>query len=89
MKKKINDLNLGENFYLMTGNVILWPLFRKVDLMIRPTTSDGDAISVREALFFNCPVIASDVTSRPKDVIIFKNRDIMDLYKKCREILRK
>ena len=34
-------------------------------VLVRPTLSDGDSVSVREALAAGVPVVASDVTSRP------------------------
>lgn len=88
MKKEIKDLDIEQNFYFMTRNKELWPIFKNADLMIRPTISDGDAISIREALYFNCPVIASNVTTRPKGTILFKNRDLNDLYDKCVTLLK-
>jgi len=38
------------------------------DLLLRPTSYDGDAISVREALHFGTPVLASDNGMRPAGV---------------------
>lgn len=87
MKNRIKKLDIEENFHFLTGRKELWPLFKKADLMIRPTNTDGDSISVREALYFNIPVVASNVTTRPKGCYLFKNRDLNDLYDKCRNIL--
>jgi len=89
MKEKIIQLDLKNHFYFMTGQKELWPIFKKADLVIRATNVDGDAISIREALFFNVPVIASDVTIRPKECVLFQNRNVFDLYEKCKEILSK
>jgi glycosyltransferase involved in cell wall biosynthesis len=82
MKNRIEELDIEDNFYFITGQKELWPLFRKANLMIRPTSSDGYGISIAEALYFDCPAIASDVSDRPEGTIIFKNRDIEDLYQK-------
>jgi len=49
------------------------------DVTVRATQTDGDSISVRESLYFNVPVIASDVCCRPKGTIIFQNRDYVSL----------
>lgn len=87
MSKLIKDLGLEKNFFLLKKKRI-WPLFKKIDLMIRPTNRDGYGSSVAEALYFNCPSIASDVCKRPEGAIIFKNRDFNDLYQKCIKILR-
>lgn len=87
MKKRIQELNIKDNFYFITGQKELWPLFRKADLMIRPTTTDGDALSIREALYFDLKAIASDVCVRPEGAIVFKSRDLEDLYIKTKEVL--
>lgn len=64
------------NVLLLSGQTILWPLFKKGVLFVRPTTTDGDAVSVREALHFGCAVLASDVVPRPEGVHTFNlNRD--------------
>ena len=87
MRLRIKELNLEENFYFLTGQKELWPIFKKASLMIRPTNTDGDALSIREALYFKCPAIASDVCDRPKGTILFKNRNLDDLYDKTKGVL--
>jgi len=41
MKTRIQELEIEDNFYFITGQKELWPLFKQADLMIRPTSSDG------------------------------------------------
>ena len=56
---------------LLTGNVdhaITLHLINDADILLRTTLFDGDAISVREALFFGTPVIATDNGMRPEGV---------------------
>ena len=89
MKIRIKDLRIESNFYFLTGQKEIWPLFKHADLMVRPTNTDGDAISIREALYFKVPVVASDVTLRPNDCYLFKNRDINELYNQCKIILNR
>jgi glycosyltransferase involved in cell wall biosynthesis len=45
------------------------------DLFVRPTRADGDAISVREALFLGVRVVASDAAPRPRGVRLFATGD--------------
>ena len=71
----------------MTGERELWPLFRKADLMVRPTCTDGYGISIAEALYFDCPAVASDVCVRPEGTLLFNNRDMDDFYEKASDIL--
>ena len=55
----------------LTGDVehkIVLHLIRDCDILLRTTKFDGDAISIREALFLNTPVIAADNRMRPAGV---------------------
>jgi glycosyltransferase involved in cell wall biosynthesis len=54
----------------------------EADLLVRATNTDGDSLSVREALYFGTPVIASDCTQRPPGVILFASRDAGSLAEK-------
>lgn len=85
--QRIKELDIVDNFYFLKGQKELWPIFKKADLMIRPTTTDGDAISIREALYFRCPVIASNVFERPTGTILFRSRDLKDLLIKSLHVL--
>lgn len=87
IKEQILTDKLDEHIFFMTGQRELWPLFRKADLMVRPTCTDGYGSSIAEALYFDCPAIASDVCVRPEGTVIFNNRDMDDFYEKVREVL--
>lgn len=87
VRERISANDLDDNIYFMTGQQELWPLFRKADLMVRPTCTDGYGISIAEALYFHCPAIASDVCVRPEGTILFENRNMDDLYEKVSRIL--
>ena len=53
---------------MLAGNVehpVVLHLIRDARLLLRTTLFDGDAISVREALFLGTPVIATDNKMRP------------------------
>lgn len=54
------------------GQYQFWPIYRSLDVFLRLTSTDGDSISIREALYFNCPVIASDVVPRPPGTILYR-----------------
>ncbi len=49
------------------------------NVFVRPTNTDGDALSVREALFLGIPVVASDCAPRPEGTRLFRNRDLGSL----------
>ncbi len=61
----------------------------RCDVFVRPTTADGDAISVREALALNVPVVASDVAARPEGASLFRSGDAWELAAKLAEAYRR
>lgn len=63
---------------LLAGNVanpITLHLINRADILLRTTKYDGDAISIREALFLETPVIATDNQMRPDDVNLIPIHD--------------
>ncbi len=87
MRAKIKSLDLSDNFMLITNVYQFYPLLLKSNIFVRPTNSDGDAISIREALYFKIPVVASDVVHRPAGTTLFRNRDMDDFYNNLSKIL--
>jgi glycosyltransferase involved in cell wall biosynthesis len=63
------------------------PLWAKSSLFLRPTTTDGDAVSVREALALRVPVIASDCSPRPAGTLTFPTRSIDGFTRQVRLVL--
>ncbi|WP_224362240.1 glycosyltransferase family 4 protein [Hyalangium versicolor] len=62
-------------------------LLSRCDAFIRPTTHDGDAISVREALALGVPCVASDVCTRPEGTYLFQAGHAPDLALRVRQAL--
>ena len=60
---------------------------RAADVVVRSTFVDGDAITVREALAFGVPVVASDTAFRPDGVTLFRKGDVSDLVAKLGDVL--
>ena len=65
------------------------------DCLIRNTTTDGDSLSIKEALYFGKKVLASNCVSRPEEVQLIKSskvefikNDIMYCFSE-RNIIRK
>lgn len=54
-------------------------LIQRCDCVIRSTTTDGDSLSVKEALFFGKPVIASDCVARPDGCQIYETGNVSAL----------
>src|SRR5205085_5560132 len=62
-------------------------IIARSDVFVRATFSDGDAISVREAISLGTPVVASDVVSRPAGTLCFKTGEAMDLAAKVDSLI--
>jgi len=62
-------------------------LIARADAMLRITLFDGDAISVREALFVGTPVIATNNGMRPAGVRLTTRDDSDELLRNIREVL--
>jgi glycosyltransferase involved in cell wall biosynthesis len=84
LKKRGEALGVSSQLMIWTKEGPFCPVLRLADMLLRPTNTDGDAISVREALYFGVPVAASDVVRRPRGTILFRNRDIDDIEAKVR-----
>lgn len=87
---RIKELNLTDNFlFLVNSNVSGFEVWARTDLFLRPTMSDMEGVSVKEALEFGTPVVASDVCERPRETILYKKGNVDDLYEKVRNVLPK
>lgn len=64
-----------------------WQYISQADIFIRPTITDGDALSIREALCFQVPAVVSDCVDRPEEAIKFKTSDSDDLASKVNYII--
>ena len=83
----IKEEELESVISLIPYSISFVRLMQKSDLVVRATNTDGDALTVREAMFFKIPIIASNVVKRPENVILFKNRDSIDLFSKITKVL--
>lgn len=64
------------NVLLHTTPGAFVPVLAASDVFIRPSNTDGDAISVREALYLGVPTIASDAVARPAGAKLFPTRNV-------------
>ena len=62
-------------------------MLKHCDLFVRPTSTDGDAVSIREALWLGVPTVASDAVARPAGVATFRSRDADDLARKIMQTI--
>ena len=76
----INKHDLSTYITLVPEPISFIKLIKLSDIVIRPTLTDGDALTVREALYLNKIVIASNVVVRPEGTILYNVNDGMSLY---------
>ncbi len=88
LQKLMKEYSIAEQIYILHGNREIWPLFERVDLFIRPTLTDGDSISVREALYFKVPVVATDASVRPAGVHCFATNNRSDAVRVTKKTLQ-
>jgi glycogen(starch) synthase len=70
---------LGDKVRLVTRAVALESLLPSAHLLVRPTRTDGDAISLREAEALGVESLASDCVARPTACRLFRNDSATDL----------
>jgi len=77
----ISACGYGDKIHL-AGNVahaVTLHLINEADVMLRTTLFDGDAISIREAIYLGTPVIATDNGMRPNGVHLIRIGDEVGL----------
>ncbi len=76
---KEQSIHVPDNIYFINYQHEFFNIIKLSDILIRATTTDGDSLSVKEALYLNKNVIASDCVSRPSGCVLYKNRNFSDL----------
>jgi len=85
---KDSRLSVGDSMLFVTESLKEFaPLAALTHLFLRPTNTDGDAVSIRESMFVSTPVVASDATLRPEPCVLFANRNMDDFELKVRKAL--
>lgn len=69
------DSNLSKNIVFINKPHSFTEIIKLSDICIRATATDGDSLSIREALFIGKPVITTNRVSRPMGVILFNYND--------------
>ena len=76
-----SGLKNEENVFFIDFPHPYFELLRHVDFFVRNTSTDGDALSVKEALYLGVPTLCTDVVDRPEGVRLFKYCDRMSFEK--------
>jgi glycosyltransferase involved in cell wall biosynthesis len=87
LQEKVQERGLTRYFLFAETPAEYHLLLSRAALFIRPTNSDGNAISVYEAIQMGVPTLASDAVERLPQAILFANRNLDDLYEKTMAVL--
>lgn len=87
MRHKIDELGIKGRFILVTKPIDFLALVTRASVCVRPTNTDSWALTISEALYLKCPVVASDVCIREDGCVLFENRNQQDLNRKADEVL--
>jgi glycosyltransferase involved in cell wall biosynthesis len=88
LQQQIKQKKIENNILFITEPLPeVYPIWIKSDIFVRPTCTDGDALSIREAMYFKVPVVTSDAVPRPESILLFKNRDVQDFIEKTKKVL--
>ena len=76
-REKILQLQseLADHWLVVDSPFSCAALYKKTDLFLRPTITDGDSVSVRECLSLGVPVLASNAVERPPACHTFPTQD--------------
>lgn len=82
-KKYLNKENIfvSDNIKIFNFNHSFFYVLKNTDGFIRATTTDGDSLSVKEALYLGKSVYCTDCVDRPKGVILFETKNYLQLKK--------
>ena len=82
------ELHVDDEIFWQLGAIKeIRSLWLATDLYVRPTSTDGDSVSIRDVLAEGVAVVASDVCQRPNGVITYRYGDDDELLRKCKELL--
>lgn len=87
LQERVAGMGLTERVLWLFESGAYHPILRECDIFLRPTNTDGFAISVVEAFEFGIPVVASDAVERPEGCLQFRSRNLSDLCDKVDEVL--
>lgn len=87
LRRRARELGVEDRLLLNTVPAPFYPVIRRSALLVRPTNTDGDALSIREALSAGVPVVTSDVVRRPAGCRLFANRNLDSLEAAVRGVL--
>lgn len=83
----VHELTSFSNFEFIEGGFSQLPLLNRTIALLRLTKTDGDSVSIREALHFGANVIATNVSERPDNVNVVPVSDLIETQNELLKIL--
>lgn len=85
LERFASSLGIYDKVFWQRGSLpSLESLWEKIDVYVRPTSTDGDSVAIREAIEAGAQVVATSVVKRPNNCIIYEQGDINDASKKIK-----
>lgn len=81
-------LGVDRHIAWILGSAPFGPTLVRSAAMLRPTSTDGDAVSVREALHCGVPALASDRAVRPEGTVVLPYGDVKAWTRAAQHALR-
>ncbi|MCU7495103.1 MAG: glycosyltransferase [Ignavibacteria bacterium] len=81
-----NGIKLTPNVLMISEAHSFFEILKLSDCYLRNTSTDGDSISIKEALYLGKAVIATDCVQRPRGVTLCKTNDPLDLLERVKKM---
>ena len=82
------ELGVYNKIYWQRGSLptlqILWEM---IDVYVRPSSTDGDSLAVREAIEAGVRVVTTDVVKRPSECLLYHYGDFVEASNKILNVL--
>jgi len=78
---KEKKIRINNNILFISQPHDFFEVLKLSDAFIRNTTTDGDSLSINEALYLNKTVFATDIVSRPNGCVKYTDIDSLDFLK--------
>ncbi|MEA5005231.1 hypothetical protein SDC9_98503 [bioreactor metagenome] len=81
--------NIDSDIYWQIGPIQeMERLWQQTTVYVRPTVNDGDSVAIREALSMGVSVVASNVTTRPINTILYQHGNNDDFSNKVKTAIK-
>jgi len=79
--------SLSEHVHVEPATGPMHNAYGLTDVVVRPTSTDGDPLTIREAHSALIPTLVSDVCPRPRESVVFSSRNLDDFERGLDSVL--